>query len=105
MPLSYATHEADHRYTILGQVVDESRAPVGNAAVVVTGFGGRRMGSTTTGPDGQYSILLHIHDQGLGATFWVTVGGVTQSGKITFDIADRVTDRMHRLDFTLPRSD
>ncbi len=63
------------------------------------------MGSTTTGPDGQYSILLHIHDQGLGAPFWVTVGGVTQSGKITFDIADRVTDRMHRLDFTLPRSD
>jgi hypothetical protein len=63
------------------------------------------MGKTTTGADGQYSILLHVHDQGFGSAFWVTIRGVTQSGKITFDIADRVTDRTHRLDFTLPGSD
>ncbi|MCZ6711945.1 MAG: carboxypeptidase-like regulatory domain-containing protein [Gammaproteobacteria bacterium] len=94
----------EHRYTIYGQVVDESRAPIGNAAVIVTGLGGRPMGKTTIDADGQYSILLHIHDQDLGAQFWVTVNRVTQSGKITFDIANRVADRTHRLDFTLSES-
>lgn len=63
------------------------------------------MGKTTTDANGQYSILLHVHDQGLGASFWVTVREVTQSGKVTFDIADSVTDRTHRLDFTVPGAD
>ncbi len=105
VPLSYATHRVEHRYTIYGQAVDESRAPVVNAVVVVSGFGGRPMGKTTTDANGQYSVLLHVHDQGLGASFWVTVRGVTQSGKVTFDIADRVTDRTRRLDFTVPGAD
>jgi hypothetical protein len=77
---------------------------MGNVSVRITGFGGKPLGKATTATDGQYSALLHVHDQILGTAFWVTAAGMTKSGKFTFDIADRKTDRTHRIDFNLSES-
>lgn len=103
-PLAHATHGVEHRYTIFGQVVDKNGAPVGNSSIRITGLGGKPLGNATTAADGQYSVLLHVHDRELGKAFWVTANGLTKGGTISFDIADRKTDRTHRLDFNLSES-
>ncbi len=104
VPLAHATHGVEHRYTIFGRVMDSNQASMGNVSVRITGLGGKPLGKATTAADGQYSILLHVHDQELGTAFWVTANGMTKSGTMTFDITDRNTDRTHRIDFSLSES-
>ena len=97
-----ATHEADHRYTVWGEVRDAQGTPTANARVRITGLGGRPLGEGTTDSDGRYGILLHLHNDQLGMRFWVTVGDATREAEVTFDPADRVRAREHRLDFPPP---
>ena len=104
-PVAQATHGVEHRYTIFGRVIDGNQTPVGNVPVLFTGFGGKPLGKATTTAEGNYSILLHVHDQQLGTAFWVTVNNMTKSGTMTFDVSDRNTDRKHRIDFNLSDSE
>lgn len=99
---SQATHEVDHRYKIFGTVQTADGAPAKNMKVRLTGLGGRPLGETTTNQAGKYEFPLHVHNQDLGTQFWVTVDGRTKAGEITFDPADKSTERVHRIDFPPP---
>lgn len=99
---AHATHGVEHRYTIQGRVVNADNEPVANAAVRVTGLGGRPLGKATTDPAGRYSVLLHVHDQDLGTKFWVTVSGTTKAGQVTFAAGDLESERGQSIDFDVP---
>ncbi len=100
---SYATHEVDHRYRIFGTVLNTDGTPVADAKAKLTGLGGRPLGETITNKAGEYEFRLHVHNQDLGTRFWVTANGMTREGAITFDPADKTTERSHRIN--LPESD
>ncbi len=98
--VSMATHEVDHRYRIFGTVQNSDGAPIADSRVRLTGLGGRPLGETVTDKSGGYEFRLHVHNQDLGTRFWVSANGVTQEGALTFDPADKVTERMHRIDLS-----
>ena len=93
-----AGHEADHRYTIWGQVNNAAGAPLGGVNVLVTGWGGEPLGEATTEADGGYSVLLHVHNDILGRPFYVSVGDSVEPGEFTFDPGNNRAERKHRLD-------
>ena len=98
-----ATHEVDHRYRIFGTVYNANGTPAANTRVKITGLGGRPLGESMTGSNGEYEFRLHVHNQDLGTRFWVSANGMTREGALTFDPANKTTERVHRID--LPKSE
>ena len=97
--ISMATHEVDHRYVIWGQVLDSQGAAVANTEVRITGFGGAPIGKGVTDANGNYSILLHVHNANNGMKFWVSANGSTREGQVDFVVSDMQTARKHQIDF------
>ncbi len=56
-----------------------------------------------TGSNGEYEFRLHVHNQDLGTRFWVSANGMSREGTLTFNPADKMTERVHRID--LPKTE
>lgn len=95
---AWADHEADHRYTIEGFVLDKGEAPRPDVDVVVTATEGV-LGRDVTDRRGFYRIELHLHTPDLGKPLTVIAGERQADIEVTFDPADTETERIHQLSF------
>ncbi len=93
-----AEHEADHRYTIRGYVLEEGEAPVPDVNVVVR-LGNRPGGSSRTDGRGYYTVRLHLHDSDIGKSLMVRAGNRTATIRMTATRSDRSTNRVHYMNF------
>lgn len=90
----WAEHEADHRYTVRGYVLDEQRQPLAGRKVSIRGHA-----SATTDSRGAYSIRLHLHNEDLGKKLQILSGGAEHTIRVRFDRSDTRTQRIHYANF------
>ena len=99
LPLSStAMHEADHRYTVYGEVRDTTGSLVVNEQVMVVGENGQSIGEGVTDSDGRYRIKLHLHDSDLGLLISFTVRHTTLEATVTFDPSNPRAERFLQID-------
>ncbi len=92
-----AEHEANHRYTVRGYVLDAGKQPLAGRQVLV-GVGSVS-GSATTDEDGFYSIKMHLHDENFGQRLRVSAGSNEVSLRVAFKVGDEHTERRHYVNF------
>ncbi|MFQ5580091.1 MAG: hypothetical protein ACE5FZ_05715 [Nitrospiria bacterium] len=98
----HATHEEDHRFTIIGYVRDGKGSPLSDALVLLEHKGGVKK-ETHTDTHGYYEVMFHLHNDNLGDEILVAVGDVVKKVSVQFDPDDRVTVRRSALtDFGAP---
>lgn len=100
-----ATHQADHRYHVQGNIVDSFGMPGMFVRVDVVDVTDPAVppSAGSTGFGGDYSVLIHLHNSNVGDQIRVTVAG--QSAVITaeFDPTDGTTPRVSPpVPFTIP---
>ncbi|NIR30860.1 MAG: carboxypeptidase regulatory-like domain-containing protein [Gammaproteobacteria bacterium] len=91
-----AEHEANHRYTVRGYVLDAQRQPVPDAPVSIR-MGGDLVGSTRTDAEGFYSIRAHLHDTDLGRKLTVRAGEHQAEVRMEGTPGDVTTERIHHV--------
>jgi hypothetical protein len=92
--LASAEHEADHRYTVRGYVLDDQRQPIAGRQVSIRGHT-----SATTDSAGEYRIRLHLHNADLGKKLQIHSGGAKSTIRVSFDPSDAQTARVHYANF------
>ena len=93
-----AEHEADHRYTIRGYVLEQSEAPVSDVDVLVR-LGDRSVGSARTDGQGYYTVRMHLHDRDIGKKLTVRAGESTTTIRMAATRGDRTESRVHYVNF------
>lgn len=100
----FATHEADHRFTVYGTVHDDRGDPVADAKVIVVDPRLDEGMTAFTDRNGDFEALLHLHNTDLGDEIIVTVLDQKKTIRAEFDPNDKVTFRKARVDFGAPGS-
>ncbi|MFQ6013112.1 MAG: hypothetical protein ACE5LS_05660 [Thermoplasmata archaeon] len=103
--LAGATHEADHRFHLHGSVVDSFGMPAMFVRVDVRDLTDPAVppAAGTTGLNGGYDVILHLHSNNAGDQVRVTVGGQSVVITAQFDPDDPTTERFSpSLPFTIP---
>ena len=95
---SRADHEADHRYTVRGYVLDADEQPLAGERVVVSREG-RSLGAGLVESDGFYSVQMHLHDEDIGSELTVAVAGNSATIRMEADIGDDHSERIHWASF------
>jgi hypothetical protein len=93
-----AEHEANHRYTMHGYVLDAQRRALADVPVSVY-LEDRLVGGARTATDGSYNIRMHLHDADIGRTLRVRAGGHTAQVRMHGTPGDRSTERVHPVNF------
>ncbi len=95
----YASHAADHRFTVEGFVCGKDGRP-GTKVEVLVKDARITVGQTVeTDGDGYYKVTLHLHNDNVGDPLLVEAGGEQKNYKIQFDPNDLETERKLRVDF------
>ncbi len=101
-PLALATHEVDHRFIVYGSVRDGSTFPgkplAGKEVVVRDVKTGKVLQSGVTNRQGQYSLLLHIHNEDLRKLIKIQSQGAEETLELQFDPNDKTKERSERVD-------
>ena len=95
----FASHAADHRFTVEGFVCGKDGRPGANVEVLVKDTRITVGQTVTTDGDGYYKVTLHLHNDNVGDPLLVEVGGEQKNYKIQFDPNDLETERKLRVDF------
>jgi hypothetical protein len=95
----WAEHEPYHRFTVEGYVKDASGNPIPGQLVTIQVPTTGQFASGETREDGLYRILLHLHDEDLGAPLLIRAGEATFEVEARFDPQDHRTERILRVDF------
>ncbi|MFO0774460.1 MAG: carboxypeptidase-like regulatory domain-containing protein [Nitrospiraceae bacterium] len=98
-PLVWATHDADHRFTIDGFVCDASGAAVKKAEVVVKNTRVHVGQTVETDERGYYKATLHLHNDNVGDPVVVQAQRDEQRITIQFDPNDLESERRTRVNF------
>lgn len=98
-----ATHEVDHRFSVVGAVTYEDETPIPREKVAVLGANEAELVSVRTDEKGLYRIVLHLHDPDLGKVFDLRVRDQTKKVRVHFTPGDKRIERGTRVDFVLPR--
>src|SRR5215467_8718735 len=93
-----ATHLPDHRFLVLGYVMDAEDHPVARTRVVVTRLKTGYEYPTSTEKDGFYLVILHLHDEDEGERLLIDVKGVKGEVRAHFDTRDKKVERGTRVD-------
>ncbi|MFQ5995831.1 MAG: hypothetical protein ACE5K1_12160 [Acidiferrobacterales bacterium] len=93
-----ATHEIDHRYDVIGYVLDQQERPIADAKVRVF-MDGRVIGNKQTDGRGFYKIRLHLHDSDLGRYLQVETASNKKTIRVSFTAGDKKTTRVHHANF------
>ena len=101
----WATHEVDHRFTVVGHVRDEQGQAIEEAKVRVTDVQTGQGATAFTDNTGYYEVLLHLHNENLGDEIRVTALEETKTITATFDPEDRKAHRKVQVDFGAPPSE
>ncbi len=99
-----ATHFADHRYYVQGNIVDSFGMPGMFVRVDVVDISDPLVPASagSAGFGGDYSVLIHLHNNNVGDQIRVTVGGQSAVIIAEFDPTDGDTERFSpRLPFTI----
>ena len=91
---AYAEHEADHRYTVRGFVLDDRHQPIAGQRVTIDD-----LRSAITDSNGEYRIVLHLHNADLGKMLRISSGGVESTIRVNFDPGDTHSARVHHANF------
>jgi len=97
--LLFASHAADHRFTVEGFVCGKDGRPSTKTEVLVKDTRVTVGQTVTTDDDGYYKVTLHLHNDNLGDPLLVEAGGEQQNFKIQFDPNDLESERKLRVDF------
>jgi hypothetical protein len=100
-----ATHEIDHRFTVHGTVRDGRSFPgallAGKEVVIRDGKTGQVLKQGVTNQQGQFSLVLHIHNEDRGMLVTIQIEGVEKTLELQFDSADSTTERQARVDLVV----
>ncbi len=95
----WATHEADHRFTVEGFVCGSGGKPSPDVEVVVKDTRVSIGATVSTDEDGYYKAILHLHNDNLGDPVLVIAGNEQQRIKVQFDPKDLETERKVQVNF------
>jgi hypothetical protein len=95
----YATHEADHRFTVEGFVCGTDGKGSPNVEVLVKDTRISYGQTVTTDGDGFYTARFHLHNNNLGDPLLVEARGEQQNHKVQFDPEDLETERKIQVNF------
>lgn len=95
----FASHAADHRFTVEGFVCGKDGRSGANVEVLVKDTRITVGQTVTTDGDGYYKVTLHLHNDNVGDPLLVEAGGEQKNYKIQFDPNDLETERKLRVDF------
>ena len=100
-----ATHEIDHRFTVHGTVRDGRSFPgtplAGKEVVIRESKTGQVLQQGVTNPQGQFSLVLHIHNEDRGMLITIESEGVAKTLELQFDPVDNTTERQARVDLVV----
>lgn len=97
--LALATHEIDHRYDVMGYVLDEKQMPLSNTEVSIL-MNNQVLGFSKTDADGFYSIRLHLHDPDRGKKLQIKTAAGVADIRVTLTPGDKATKRVHHANFS-----
>ena len=95
----YATHEADHRFTVEGFVCGTDGKGSPNVEVLVKDTRLSYGQTVTTDGDGFYKATFHLHNNNLGDPLLVEAKGERQNHKVQFDPEDLESERKIAVNF------
>jgi hypothetical protein len=95
---AFATHAPDHRFIVLGYLIDAAGRPMADTAVIVTRVKTGLEHPTRTERDGFYFVVLHLHDQDEGDRLAVSAAGLHEEVTARYDVRDRRVERGTRVD-------
>jgi hypothetical protein len=95
----WATHEADHRFTVEGFVCGADGKGVANTDVLVKDTKISYGQIVKTDGDGYYKATFHLHNDNLGDPLLVEAKGEQQNQKIQFDPKDLESERKTKVNF------
>lgn len=95
----FATHEADHRFTVEGFVCDKDGKPNAQVEVLVKDTRVTIGQTVRTDGDGYYKVTLHLHNDNLGDPLLVEAGTEQKQYKVSFDPNDLETERRLQVNF------
>ena len=94
----WADHEPDHRYNILGYVLDANQHGIDNLTIQAIDQG-KILGTGKTDADGYYSLHLHLHNEDYNRVLELRAGPHKAELRVTFDVGDDSTARVHEANF------
>lgn len=95
----FATHEADHRFTVEGFVCGADGTASANIDVLVKDTRVSYGQIVKTDGDGYYKATFHLHNDNLGDPLLVEAKGEQQQQKISFDPKDLEAERKIQVNF------
>ena len=95
----FATHEADHRFTVEGFVCDKDGKASAQLEVLVKDTRVTIGQTVRTDSDGYYKVTLHLHNDNLGDPLLVEAGAEQRQFKVSFDPNDLETERRLQVNF------
>jgi hypothetical protein len=98
-PVLYATHEADHRFTVEGFVCGSDGKGSPDVEVLVKDTRISYGQTVTTDGEGYYRATFHLHNENLGDPLLVEARGEQQDHKIQFDPKDLEAERKIQVNF------
>ena len=97
--LALATHEIDHRYNIVGYVLDEKQIPLSDTDVSIL-MNNQVLGFGKTDADGFYSIRLHLHDSDRSKKLQIKTAAGVADIRVTLTPGNKTTKRVHYANFS-----
>lgn len=95
----FATHEADHRFTVEGFVCGADGKGDANVAVLVKDTRISYGQTVTTDGEGFFTATFHLHNDNLGDPLLVEAKGEQQNPKVQFDPKDMESERKIQVNF------
>lgn len=95
----FATHEADHRFTVEGFVCGADGKGSANIDVLVKDTKISYGQIVKTGGDGYYKAAFHLHNDNLGDPLLIEANGQQQQQKVSFDPKDLEAERIIQVNF------
>ena len=93
-----AEHEANHRFSVRGYVLDAAGQPIAGERVTLN-LDGRTAASSHTNEDGFYVINLHIHDTEIGREMVLHAGDAVGRFRMRGEPGDKQTERLQWASF------
>ena len=95
----FATHEADHRFTVEGFVCGDDGKGSPNIDVLVKDTKISYGQIVKTDGDGHYKAAFHLHNDNLGDPLLIEANGQQQQQKVSFDPKDLEAERIIQVNF------
>jgi hypothetical protein len=95
----FATHEADHRFTVEGFVCGADGKGSSNVDVLVKDTKISYGQIVKTDGDGYYKAAFHLHNENLGDPLLIEANGQQQQQKVSFDPKDLESERVVQVNF------